>query len=406
MELFFARQAIYEKNDDVFAYELIFNSLDESNIYDKDLEDKRIKFICNYGTIGLSKFTNNKRALVSFTSMSLMEDIPDLLGNTNVIIQLSKNNNFSKEVIDSIIELKNKGYLIAYNDFSIEDDIKLIGEYIDIFKINFSSVSMREIEEIINKLKKVKNKFKLLANNLKDKSEYDKAINYGFSYFEGEYFSKPIIISNKDVAIKNSNRFNIIIELLNDDFDIEKIVYIIKADLAISYKLIRFLNSPVFGFVQSINSIRQGIMLLGKEELRKWLTLIVISEMDPNNNEEIVNNIIIRARFCELIAEKVDLKKKSRAFMLGLFSDLDLFTNKSMQEILEEVSLESEVKDALLGKGNILNDILSLVKCCEKMDIKNQEKYAKIFNIDRRILFDLYSTSIEWLNESNLNFNK
>ena len=406
MELFFVRQAIYDKNEKVFAYELIFDSLNDGKIYDKDLEEKKVKFVCNYGAIGLNKFTNNKKALVGFTSMSILEDIPDLFGKDCVMIQLTKNNIFSKEILDSIEELKNKGYIIVFNIESKDDDIELISKYIDIYKVSFSNYTEDEIKDTITILEKINPKAKLFANNISCKEQYDFAIKSGFSYFSGEYFSKPIIISNKEIDIKNSNRFNIIIELLNDDFDIEKIVHIIKCDLAISYKLIRFLNSPVFGFVQSINSIRQGIMLLGKEELRKWLTLVVISDMSVNNNEEIINTIIVRARFCELLAEKIALQKKSRAFMVGLFSELDYFTNREMKEITEEISLEEEVKEALLGKENILSDILKLVKACEKMRVKELEKYTKILNVNKKMMFELYSQSIEWLGDSNLNFNK
>ena len=143
-------------------------------------------------------------------------------------------------------------------------------------------------------------------------------------------------------------------------------------------------------------------MLLGRDELRKWLTLIAISEMQVDNNEELVKNTIARGRFCELLAEKIVPQKKSKAFMVGLFSDLDLFMDKPMKTLVEEVHLEKEVSEALLGEENSIRKILELVKAYEKMDVRKVQAYCEELNIDKQILFDIYSEAIDWVNETNI----
>lgn len=406
MDKVFVRQAIFNKKNDVEFYELIFGEIDERNEANKEIDEKRIKSICNYGTIGLKAFTNNKMAFVNFTTKSLIEDIPELLGKENIIIQISNKIDFTDEVITFLKDYKKRGFLIVYDSISLKDDIKLLADIVDIYKINFYGNDKGSILNVISEVRRYTKKYSLMAASLKCEEEYNFALKNNFDYFEGEFFSKPTEIKNEDIAVRNSNRFNIIVELINDDFDVDRVEYIIKSDLSISYKLIRFLNSSVFGFVQRINSIKQAIMLLGKDELKKWLTLVVVSEMKVNENEELINNTIIRGRFCELVAKNICSNKRSFAFMVGLFSELDLFMNKSMKELVEEMQLEKDIKKALIGENNILKTILDLVKSYEKMDVKMVEKYSNELNIDKMILFQLYSESIDWLNETKVNFNK
>ena len=220
----------------------------------------------------------------------------------------------------------------------------------------------------------------------------------GYSYFQGYYFSKPIMIEEKDIPVRNVACFNLMSELLRDDFDIDKIEAIVKTDVSISYKLMKFLNSAAFSFVQKISSIRQAIMLLGKKELKKWLSLIVMSEMRGGNSEEVTNGTIIRGRFCELVQSKIEEKNQSLAFMVGLFSNLDSYMQRDMAEIIEELPVDEEIKDALLGKDNKLRKVLELVLSYESMNINRMEEYCEVLNLDKKILIDLYMESIEWSN--------
>ena len=403
MSMFLVRQAIYNRDNSVFAYDLLFDECKGIKLFDRELEEKRISFICNYGTLGLNKFTNNKKAVVGFTKISLCEDIPDLLGKDNIIIKLPSDVEIFNELKQDLERLRKKDFVIAIDCNGNENVIKEYSDFVDIVIIDFAVCDKRERKELYKYLSKENS---VLAKSIDTKADYEEAISEGVTYLEGNFFSKPIELPNRDISIKNSNRFNLIIQLLNDDIDVDKIEHIIKSDLSISYKLVRFLNSPVFGFVQEITSIRQAIVMLGKEQLRKWLTLVIVSDMNDVTNEEITNNTIIRARFCEVVAEKVVPHRKSQAFLTGMFSELDVLMDTTMDEVLSDMQIESDVKMALLGKDNILRNILNLVVSYEKMEVKKVETYSKKLDLDKGVLFDLYSGAIDWLNDSMLVFNK
>ena len=265
---------------------------------------------------------------------------------------------------------------------------------------------MDDREKILNNIFKLKNKHGLMAFNIINIEDYMEALQKGYEYFSGDYFSKPMEIKKNTIEIQNSTKFSILIELLNENLEIDRIENVVKSDASISYKLIKFLNSPIFGFKEKIKSIRQAIMLLGKKELRKWLTLIIVSDIQSIDNMEAVNSTVIRAKFCELIANSINNDLGPMAFMVGLFSDFQSYIDRDISDIVTELNFHDDIKDALLGKENTLFKILALEKSYEKMDVKNIKKYSLIINVDENLLFEFYSKSIEWLNESKINFNK
>ena len=379
MGMLLVRQAIYNRNMDVYAYDMMFENPKLNGEFDRKIEEKRIAFICNYGTLGLHKFTNNKKAVINFTELSLFEDIPDLLGRENIIVEISQKLEFNKKVMKAISDLKEKGFTIAFK-WSNNNDIPVkLCNIVDIVVINFGNI------ENIGLIYSTFYRSKILITEIDNEDRYNLVKEKNIDYFVGEYFSKSTVINKKDISVRNSNRFNLIIQLLNDDINIDNIENIIKSDLSISYKLVRYLNSSTFGFMQQINSIRQAIILLGKDELRKWLTLIIVSDMQPKDQEEVTNNIIIRGRFCELVAENIIPSKKSMAFMTGIFSELNKLMDMNMEEVVADMQVDREVKWALLGKEGILKDILELVIYYEKMDVKKVELHANKLNIDKSI---------------------
>lgn len=399
MNIYLARQAIYDKNFKVQGYELLFRNSDENRfIGDIDEDSATIKLISNCATIGLNELINNKKAYINFSQGVLLKDVASLLDKDRVIIEILENVKPTEEVINILKTLKENGYTIALDDVVFYSNYKNFGNLIDIYKIDFMNTNVVERKVLIGALKKFNPKAKLLAEKIETIKEYNEAIEYGYTYFQGFYFSKPIMIQGKDIPIRNITCFNIMSELLRDDFDLDKIESVIKTDVSISYKLMKFLNSATFSFVQPISSIRQAIMLLGRRELKKWLSLVVMSEMQGGKNEELTTNTIIRGRFCELVQAKINPSKKSLAFMVGLFSNLDTYMQRKMEDIIEELPVEEEIKSALVGENNELRKILNLVYSYEKMNVNDIEVFSDALNFDKKVLVDLYMESIEWSN--------
>ena len=400
MDIYLGRQAIYDANKKLVAYEILFrNSTINKFSADIDEEKATMKLISNCNTIGLDKLTNNKKAFINFPQGSLLKDVATLLPKNIVVIEILETVEPNRDVITYLTELKKKGYKIALDDVIDNNKVNEFKDLIDIYKIDFINTTQAIRKELIKDIKKVNPNAVLVAEKVETEEEVVEAKENGYKLFQGFYFSKPTMIFGKDVPVRNLTCFNIMIELLNDDFSVDSIEDIIKSDVGVSYKLLKFLNSATFAFVQKIKSIKQAIALLGKNELKKWLALILISEMNNGQDEEITKDTILRSRFCELIEEKIQPNKKSEAFMVGLFSNLDLFINKDMNEIMNDLPIEDEVKNALLGDECQLRDVLELVLAYEHMEIEKIDFYVQKLGFNNAELANIYMESLEWVNK-------
>ena len=397
MDIFLARQAIFDSNYNSIAYELLYRNSKE-NRFDTSVDEDTatMKLISNCVAIGLGELTNDKRAFINFTNGLIKNEFPSILPKDIVVIEILESVKATNEIIIALNNLKNKGYKLALDDVVDRTKYWEYGKIIDIYKIDFRATNKQERINIIKGIKILNPEAELLAEKVETKEEYDEVRQYNYEYTQGYYFSKPLMMSGKDMPIRNTTCFNIMAELLNDEFNVEKIEGIIKADVAITYKLMRMLNSASFSFVERITSIKQAIILIGKEELNKWLTIIAMSEMESENDREVTTSTIIRARFCELIAEEVSPKKKSKCFMCGLFSNLENFIQKEMSEIIDELPIDEEIRGALIGEKNEINSILRLVQAYEKVDNEEILELSAQLKIDDRLLVTFYIKSINW----------
>lgn len=394
MDIFIARQGIYDLNEKVVAYELLYrNSI--KNKYDIEIEDEKATYqvIDNISSFGLDVLTENKKAFVNFSEQVIKDNVATLLPKDNVVIEVLETVNPSQEIINKLTSLKELGYSIALDDVISLDYVKKFVGVVDIVKIDFMLCDKEERKEVVFFCKK--NNIKVLAEKIETKEDLFEAKNLDCDYFQGYYYSKPSVFLGKDISIKNTSIFMLLVELVRENYNLDKVDYIMKTDLALTYKFLRFINSSYFNFLQEVKSIKQAIMLIGRGELRKWLSILTVSEMSPQN-EEYTKNIIIRARLCEEIASAINLKDSSSAFMVGLFYNIDEMIDKDIDYVVKTLPLNKEVKRALLGEENIYRNILELSIAYENIDKENIEKFCEKLIINEGELLELYYKSLEW----------
>jgi EAL and modified HD-GYP domain-containing signal transduction protein len=189
-------------------------------------------------------------------------------------------------------------------------------------------------------------------------------------------------------------------ELHRTEPDFEHITRIVTADLSLSYKLLRLVNSAVFGFRSRINSIKQALVILGLQEIQKWITLLALSSMGQEKPDELITHSVIRARFGELIATIIGLQNRSSEFFLmGLLSLIDAFLDRPMQEILAELPLSNEIKDALTGRMNLFGEVYRLILAYEKADWIQVNRYSSRLNLKEEKIPKFFLQSVQWANQ-------
>lgn len=404
MDVFVGRQAIYTKSKDIFAYELLYRNNKENRFPVINGEIATTDVIINsFINIGIEELSYGKPCFINFTEKLLQLKLPTYFQPNEIVVEILETVKLTKELVEICKDLKQKGYQIALDDFVLHKDNPFtysLLEIADIIKVDFRNTPLetrRGIEDIA-----LRYHVKLLAEKIETIEEYEIAENTGYEYFQGYFFSKPVILTTRVVPEYFQNYFEIFNHLSHSEPDIELITKLIEQDLSLTYKLLKLINSPSFRPVSKINSINQAVVRLGFNELKKWLYILSIRGNDEFKSEwarEMFITSMIRAKMCEQIAiHNHQSKESSSYFLTGMFSLMDVILEMSMDEILSLMPLQENICEALKGIRNKMKDALDLIIAIEKGDIENVSYWCKEFQIEERIVLVFYHEAIKWTN--------
>lgn len=400
MDTFVARQPILDKHNKVIGFELLFRD-SNTNIYNyHDADEATLEVLRNsYFNIGMDKIIGNKMGFVNFTANLLQSDIVNLISPERVVIEILEDIEPDDKIIDACIRLKQKGFLIALDDFVFHEKYKRLVELADIIKIDFRITTGIERRHIIDRIKSGNVKF--LAEKVETREEFEEAVAYGYSLFQGYYFSKPVIMSAKKIPENKMVHMQLLTELSSKEFNFDRIENLIKRDISISYKLLKLVNSSSFGFRRNIESLRQALVIIGEKEIKKWIYFIVIKNVGSKKPDILIQSLLLRGKFCELIVLNSAAKNKSdNAYLMGMLSMMDAILDKPLKEILNELMVSDEVKGALLDKRpGSLGRVLNIVKAYEEGNWDEVLLNSKEFQLGEEVISKAYLQSCEWVNE-------
>lgn len=406
MEVFVARQPIFNTKEDVFGYELLYRNNQEVNAFPNvDGDQATTELIINsFLNIGIDKLSNGKPCFINFTENLLKLGLPTYFRPLEIVVEILESVVPSYEIVQICKELKAQGYLIALDDFVLDEQnpyAKEMLKYTDFVKVDFilTPIEMREKIETLCKALKLK----LVAEKVETREVFEEAKKRGYHFFQGYFFSKPTIMSTHDVPTYFHSYYEMIQNLSMTDPSIERITELIERDISLSYKLLKLINSPAYRPIHKINSIRQAVVLVGLIELQKWIYVLAVRESTiekRNISQETIFISLTRAKMCEEI-EKIRCKSvpSSSYFMTGMFSMMDSILSMPMEMILRDLPLEEEICEALTGKTNSIKDVLDLVLAVEKAEWIVISEKCKILNIDEKDLFKVYAESLNWSND-------
>ena len=395
MDVYVARQAIFDINKEVIAYELLFRNNNINKFSSIENSNPTLDVIRNsFSVIGLDKVTGGKRAFINFDEELIKSGLIEAFPKDCIVIEVLETVKPDNTIIECCRSLKEKGYIIALDDFQYNEEFDELIKYIDIIKVDFIITKGKERKEIMHRIKNKDIKF--LAEKVETEEEYKEAVGYGYSYFQGYFFCKPEIISGKDISGYKFTYMNLIKELDKESINIRNIENLIKNDVSLSYKFLKAANSAYYSMKRKITSIGDAIMIIGIKELKKWILIITLQNMGGNNIEELVKMSLLRASFGELLSKKIQLEISSfDAFLTGIFSLMDALINIPIENILSELPVSKDVKDALLGKENILSDLLELIREYEKGNWEEVNKLIEKFGLDEEFVSDCYLEAIQ-----------
>lgn len=411
MKVFVARQPIFNNRGNSVGYELLYRD-GAKNCFPKGVDPNTAtsRLILNtHLNLGLNTFTHGKVALINFGEESILQGLPKMLPVKGVIIEVLEDVTPSDEVYAALRELFHMGYTIALDDFVFGREWVRFLNVTKLIKIDVQKTPLKTVVKLVEALKKRPN-IRLLAEKIETEEELLQAKEMGFAFFQGYYFGKPHMKEARDIDSQQHILLSIYNEVMREDFNIARVEHLFSQDAGIVFKLLRYINSGTFKNSMPIVSVRNAINYLGLENIRRFISLLVTGSLNPNKPVELIEQSMVRAKFCETLAEK-NKSPKDPAFFVGLLSKLDAILDQPMARILKELNVATQIEEALLGEENNISDeglmlkrTLHAVECHEEgLWRPTQIACAKI-RINYEEMPDAYKSSIQWVNEF-MNYN-
>ncbi len=364
--IFVLRLSVVDQNLSLCGYKLMFFEDDKiEDLYDKSktgISKKVLRYVIDFG---IENFSGNKPVFIPVNEELVKNEFVSFLPEKNIYFELLSIEP-SFEVLEHLENLRSKGFRFAVDENLFNESFLNCVDIVEMDPKKYMDDPdyLKNIISFLHQKKK-----KVLAINVSSKNEFLRFKEYGFDFFCGDFLVEKTIVERKArISPSKATLINLYNQIVNDA-EISKIEDIFKKSPDLSFKLLKLINSAYFSLGREISSIRHALVLLGLKNLRKWVLYLLYSEDYSNvkNNPYFVQ-ALLRAKMMEKFCEKIclDEDEKEKAYLVGLFSNLDMIIGIPMEEIFGEISVDKAVKDALLEKKGKLGRIYSLILFFEK----------------------------------------
>lgn len=396
MEVFVARQPIFDRNMQLYGYELLYRRSNQDFFDGADDAQATAELINNaFLTLQLDDLTHGTRAFINFPKDLIEKEIPLMLPKDKIVIEIIERGLPSAAFLEACKKLKKAGYRLALDNFVPNAAYRPLLELADIIKVDFSAFPPDRQGALLQKLPNT-----FLAQKLETREGFNQAKALGYALFQGFFFTKPVTVSGKEISVLNTNLVRITQEINRPDPSFERISEIVEADLGLTYKFLKLANSVVYGASHKIGSVHQALVRLGILEIKRLAYIMMVKGISQVENRELVKNCLIRARLMELLAMEIGIKLRTQEFFTtGILSAMDVLLHKPMESIVSDLPLTEDIKNALLGENNGLRQMLNKVILLESGQWDKNGSRRLFDEISDERLMSVYLQSLEWVME-------
>lgn len=392
LSIYLGRMPIMRDIDNIFAYELLHRSTDGNHTMIEDNMRATARVLVNaLNYVGLQTLTHNKHAFIKLDDKAISDDLIHCISPQHFVLEILESSKISSEFVERLSQLHKKGYKFALNHYKINDDFmlhfKAVLPFISYIKIDIRHSARENIATTLAQLSSLDAKF--IAEKVEDEEDYLWAKEIGFDYFEGYYFSKPQIYI-KEMVDPESNTLLKLIYLLKIEASLEEVILIFNNSPYLSVNLLKFIHLHQNQQDESISSIDQALILLGREKLSYWVELMIYAQ-GSDNDENISSPLgkIARQRaalmeeLAHLISQGKELNLATSAYLVGILSLAEAMFQSSFKHIFEQMDINQHISDALLHKEGVLGELLQLCLAVEKNDFENIDKLLRHFSLSQ-----------------------
>jgi EAL and modified HD-GYP domain-containing signal transduction protein len=400
VEVFVARQPIFDAEDRLRGYELLYRHSGTAVRAEGATTHRMSKDVFLHSVLGfgLDRVTGGADAFINFSREMLTGRLYELLDPRVAVVELLEEVEPDEGTIAACRALRDAGYRLALDDFVYRPEAEPLLECAEVVKLDVLNATVAELAATVERLRPFG--VRLLAERVETREVRDACLALGFELFQGYHFSRPEILSRREFSVEQTGAIRLM-NLLRDaratDGDVEEAF---RSAPLLTYKLLRIVNSASVGG-RGIQSIGHGVRMVGRDTLYRWLALLFVSSVSAETGVETerVHSTVQRARLCEMVGEASGRGTAGPLFMVGLFSMLGPLLRMPLEELVSMIDLAPEVRDAVLRGAGPYAPALELVRAYEAGRWDEVPHRAAEAGVSALEVPDLYLRSLTWARE-------
>jgi EAL and modified HD-GYP domain-containing signal transduction protein len=302
------------------------------------------------------------------------------------------------EVVAACERLVAAGYRLALDDFVSGGPHERLVHLAEIIKVDVLDRPPAELREAAAPL--LARKVRLLAERVETAAVRDSCRDLGFELFQGYFYSRPELIARRGISVEHAAIVQLMNLLRDEEVSDAGVEEAFRRDPTLSYKLLQVVNAASYGG-RGIESILHAIRILGRGTLHRWLSLLLASSLATQGamDAERVHAAVLRARLCERLGETAGQRASGPLFMVGLFSMMDALLGTPMDELLGQINLAEEMRDALLRRAGPLAAWLGVVEAYETGRWDEVGRLTTVLGVAPAEVPELYLEALGWARE-------
>jgi len=364
--VFVGRQPILDRQRSLYGYELLFRDGQSEVARISNAEKATWNVVTNaLVDIGLDSLVGRHLAFINLTHSALTAPDMQVLPPGRVVLEVLEDVNVDTTLIEAVRALSKSGYRIALDDFVYDPTWDPLIALSSIVKLDIRALGIEGVRAHVARLGPTG--VSLLAEKVETEDEFIACRDMGFDFFQGHFFARPVVITGQRLPSTKLAILQLLANLNDPNADFQQIEKIVSRDLALSVRLLRYVNSAGFALARKVDSIRRAVTYLGLKQLRRWASLLVMTG-HTDKPTILLQTILVRARMCELLAELADVRIKDSYFTAGLFSGLDALMDATMSDVIADLPLSDEIKNALLHHQGPMGEAIRCALSCEQAE--------------------------------------
>lgn len=398
-EAFIGRQPILDDKQQIIAYELLFrhSATADHAVIENDLKACARVLVNTLSDMGAQWLLGDKLAFINVDEETLFSEFIELLPPKRTVLEILETVSPSPAVVERCRALRAQGYRIALDDHVPSPEFAELMNCVDFVKLDVGAHGLEKTAQMFAQLKGWP--LQVVAEKVETRAEFMACKNIGFHYFQGFYFAHPETLSARII----NPSYAVVLDLLNlvsRKAEFKDIELGFKRDAALSFKLLRYINSVGFGLSCEIQSIRHALNILGTQQLYRWLTLLLVTAGEHSAVPALMKTAITRGRLTELLGEGyLEKADCDNLFITGIFSLLDAMLEMPMDQVLEKILLPEAINDALLGREGIYGPFLELAEACEDAETLRIVQIAESLQMDPEQVNSKHIAALAWVEE-------